>query len=152
MPAPLMRALLGFAAAVISVLTFHQGTWAVFHAAGLMPLAPYPMVATGILQYPLIVGLMFWGGVYGAVFGLVLPRLSGPLWAWGAGLGLLAATIGWFVVAPLKGMPVASGFDPVAMARSVAINGMWGLGVGLILPALLRAVRSSARSGTAPAA
>src|SRR5215213_7952813 len=36
------RALLGFAAAAVSVLTFHQGTWALLHAAGLMPPAPYP--------------------------------------------------------------------------------------------------------------
>ena len=33
MTAP-MRTLLGFVAAVISVLTFHQGTWALLHAAG----------------------------------------------------------------------------------------------------------------------
>lgn len=138
MPAAVIRALWGFAAAVISVLTFHQGVWELFHLAGLLPLAPYPMLPTGVLQYPLIVGLMFWGGVYGAVFGVAAPRLSGPLWAWGLALGLLAAAVGWFVVSPLKGQPVASGFDPLAMARSVAINGAWGLGVGLILPLLTR--------------
>ncbi len=34
------RALLGFAAAVLSVLTFHQGMWALLHAAGIMPPPP----------------------------------------------------------------------------------------------------------------
>lgn len=37
------RALLGFVAAALSVLTFHQGMWAVLHALGMVPLAPYPM-------------------------------------------------------------------------------------------------------------
>ena len=41
MSTPLHRALLGFLAAVISVLTFHQGMWALLHLAGQMP-PPYP--------------------------------------------------------------------------------------------------------------
>jgi len=36
------RALLGFVAAVVSVLTFHQGMWAVLHMVGIMPLRPTP--------------------------------------------------------------------------------------------------------------
>jgi hypothetical protein len=36
------RAALGFIAAVLSVPTFHQGMWALLHAAGIMPPAPYP--------------------------------------------------------------------------------------------------------------
>jgi hypothetical protein len=36
------RALLGFAAAVLSVLTFHQGMWALLYAAGIKPPPPYP--------------------------------------------------------------------------------------------------------------
>ena len=39
---PPMRALLGFIAGALSVLVFHQGTWALFHVLGLMP-PPYPM-------------------------------------------------------------------------------------------------------------
>ena len=39
---PPYRALLGFVAAAISVLVFHQGAWALFWLAGLMP-PPYPM-------------------------------------------------------------------------------------------------------------
>ncbi len=38
-----MRALLGFVAAVLSVLTFHQGMWALLYALGMMPRGPYPM-------------------------------------------------------------------------------------------------------------
>ncbi|WP_149536681.1 hypothetical protein [Siccirubricoccus phaeus] len=137
MTAP-MRALLGFVAAVLSVLTFHQGMWAVLYVLGMMPRAPYPMTPVPPLGVPLIVSLCFWGGLYGLVFGLALPRLPrAPMWLLGLGLGLLAALVGWFVVAPLKGQPVASGFDPARMLASVLINGFWGIGVGVILPFLL---------------
>jgi hypothetical protein len=135
-----MRAALGFAAAVLSVLTFHQGMWALLHLVGLVPLAPFPMRGVPPLGVPLIASLCFWGGLYGAVFGLVLPRLpqAAPMALLGLGLGLLAAFVGWFVVAPLKGLPVAGGFVPMRMLVSVLINGCWGIGVGLILPWLGR--------------
>jgi hypothetical protein len=133
------RALLGFVAAVLSVLTFHQGMWALLYALGMMPRAPYPMAPpVPPLGIPVIVNLCFWGGLYGLVFGLALPRLPrAPMWLLGLGLGLIAALVGWFVVAPLKGLPVASGFDPARMLVSVLINGFWGIGVGIILPLLM---------------
>ncbi len=58
------------------------------------------------------------------------------MWLLGLGLGLLAAAVGWFAVAPLKGQPVAGGFVPLRMLVSVLINGTWGIGVGVILPLL----------------
>jgi hypothetical protein len=137
MTAP-MRALLGFVAAVLSVLIFHQGMWALLYAAGMMPRGPYPMVPVPPFGVPLIASLCFWGGLYGLVFGLVLPRLPrAPMWLLGLGLGIVAALVGWFVVAPLKGQPVASGFVPMRMLISILINGAWGIGVGVILPLLM---------------
>ena len=145
MAAP-QRAALGFAAAVLSVLTFHQGMWALLHAARIMPPAPYPTDPVPPFGVPLIASLCFWGGLYGLGFGLALPRLPrAPMWLLGLGLGLLAAVVGWFVVAPLKGQPVAGGFVPLRMLVSVLINGAWGIGVGVILP-LLGARRSVARA------
>lgn len=129
------RALLGFAAAVLSVLTFHQGTWALLHAAGLMPPAPYPTGPVPPLGVPRIANFCLWGGLYGAAFGLALPRA--PTWLPGLGLGLLAVLVLWFVVAPLKGQPVAGGFAPLRMLVTVLVHGAWGIGVGLILPFLM---------------
>jgi hypothetical protein len=132
------RALLGFVAAVISVLTFHQGMVALLYGAGVISFPPYPTVPVGPLAVPRIVDLCFWGGLYGVVFGLALPGLrQRPLWLMGLALGLLAACVGWFVVAPLKGLPVAGGWAPKAMLLSVLINGFWGLGVGLLAPLLM---------------
>jgi hypothetical protein len=143
MPA-LIRASLGFLAAVLSVLTFHQGMWGLLHLVGWMPAAPYPTAPVPPYGVPLIASLCFWGGLYGIPYGLLLPRLR-PLPGWLSGLllGLVAALVGWFVVAPLKGQPVAGGFVPMRMLISVLINGFWGIGVGVILPMLLpRAAQS----------
>src|SRR5918997_5974655 len=86
------------------LLTFHQGAWALLHAAGLMPPAPYPTDPVPPLGVPRIANFCFWAGLYGAAFGLALPRLPrAPTWLLGLGLGLLATLVLWFVVAPLRG-------------------------------------------------
>jgi hypothetical protein len=139
MPSPPMRALLGFIAAVISVLIFHQGMWAALHALALPGLAmppPYPIDPIPPWVIPRIINLCFWGGLYGIVFGLILPRLTAPLWLCGLGLGVIAALVGLLVVPAVKGLPIGSGWILLNWVRSLLINGFWGIGVGLILPQL----------------
>ena len=98
------------------------------------------------LGVPLVASFGFWAGVWGAAFGLALPRLPrAPLWLLGLGLGLLAVLAAWFVVAPLKGQPVASGFAPVRLVVGLLIHLAWGLGTGLILAPFLRG-RAAARA------
>ena len=137
MPSLATRAFLGFIAAAISVLTFHQGLATALHAAGVSSFATYRTTPIPPLGAPLIVDLCFWGGLYGAVFGIFAPRFTLPLWLCGLILGIIAALVGMFVVAPLKGNPIAAGGQPWPIARSLLINGFWGLGVGVILPLLL---------------
>ena len=144
MPAP-VRAALGFLAAALSVLTFHQGAWWAFHQAGLMP-PPYPVAPVPPLGVPQIASLAFWGGLYGAVFGLLMPRMAGPRVAWGLGFGVLAMLVGLVVVGPLKGRPVS--LDAVGLLRSLCINGAWGIGVGLIAPLLIRSRHPGAAAVT----
>jgi hypothetical protein len=138
-PTSLNRAGLGFVAAVISVLVFHQGMWGLLHLMGLMP-PWYPTRGVPPFGVPLIVDLCFWGGVWGAAFGLVLPKLpsSYPMWLLGLGLGIAAALVGLFIVPLIKGLPVAGGWAPMTFVRSFLINGFWGIGVGLILPLMMR--------------
>jgi hypothetical protein len=124
---------LGFVAGAISVLTFHQGCVGLLHALGLNPLAPYRTVLVPPLWIPLIVSLAFWGGVYGALFGAVMPRLRIPFWVGGLGIGLLAVMVAWFVVAPIKGLPIAAGFAPWPMARSLLVNLTWGVGTSVLV-------------------
>ncbi len=130
-------ALLGFVAAVVSVLTFYQAMWALLYFAGLMP-PPYSIAPTPPFGVPAIISGCFWAGLYGAAFGILAPRLTKPLWLCGLGLALVAILVGWVVVAPLKGQPMFGGFTPMNMLRPVLIVGTWGLGVGLILSLLMR--------------
>ena len=132
-----MRAFLGFVAAAISVLTFHQGMWALLYGLGAMPVPPYPTRPMPPFSVPLIVDLCFWGGLYGAVFGLLRPRFTAPLWINGLIMGIIAALVGMFIVAPIKGTPIANGWMLWPIVRSFLINGSWGVGVGLILPLLM---------------
>jgi hypothetical protein len=132
---PPMRAVLGFVAAAISVLVFHQGAWALLHLAGLMP-PPYPMGPVPPWRVPQTIDFCFWGGLYGAVYGLVLPKLQMPGWVSGLLLGVIATLVLWFIVAPIKGRPIAFGWVPQTMLVVLAIHAAWGIGVGLILPLL----------------
>ncbi len=131
------RALFGFIAAAISVLTFHQGMIAFLHALGVSPYTAYGMYPMPPWGVPLLADLCFWGGLYGLVFGLLLPQFAWPTWLCGIVLGIIAALVGMFVVAPIKGAPIANGWHAWPIARSLLINGFWGLGVGLILPLML---------------
>jgi hypothetical protein len=131
-PAPAIRAVVGLAAAALSVLTFHAAAWWVLHQVGVMP-PPYPVNPTAPFGLPLIASLTFWGALYGIPFGLALPRLPRPLVLWGFALGIVACLIGWFVVAPLKGQPPAGG----SLGIPIFINGVWGIGVALLTPMLM---------------
>jgi hypothetical protein len=137
MPNAPMRAFLGFIAAAIAVLTFHQGMVEALHALGWSPFTPYRTTPVPPFGVPVIVSNCFWGGMYGVAFGLAMPRFTWPMWLCGLLLGLIAVLVGWFIVAPLKYLPIAGGWVPAAMLRSLAINGFWGLGVGIILPLLM---------------
>ncbi len=99
MATSLNRAVFGFVAAVISVLIFHQGMWELLHLIGLMP-PWYPTRGVPPFGVPLIIDLCFWGGVWGAVFGLVLPRLPASYPMWVRGLAWHCRGIGWPVHRP----------------------------------------------------
>src|SRR5262249_33285115 len=107
----------------------------------LMP-PPYPTRGVPPFGVPLIIDLCFWGGLWGAVFGLVIPRMpaSSPMWVRGLVLGIMAALVGLFVVPLVKGLPVAGGWAAMSFVRSFLINGFWGIGVGVLYPLLTRTV------------
>jgi hypothetical protein len=145
-----MRALLGLTAAMISVAIFHQGTSALLNASGVPTVGPYSLRPVPPFGVPMLVNRFFWGGLYGLVFGLSLPWLPrASLWLLGFCFGLLSVLVGWFVVAPLKGLPIAGGFVPARMWPAVVINGAWGIGIGLVLSLLMRVARRTDEHGKA---
>ena len=137
-----MRAVLGFIAGLIAVLVFHQGAWALLHLGGLMP-APYPMGPTQPWGVPVTLSFCFWGGVWGLVYALLLPRLTMPTWLSGLLLGVLATLVLWFIVAPIKGRPIANAWVPQTMLVVLVIHSVWGIGVGLIMQAFTARARTT---------
>lgn len=106
------------------------------HAAGLLPNGPFRTNAVGPLGVPAFVNAAFWGGVWGIAIALLTGRIyENRVRIIAATLiGVIGVTaVAWFVVAPLKGLPMAQGWNPAAMWRGPLINGMFGLGVGILL-------------------
>jgi hypothetical protein len=133
------RLLFGFVAGFVATLIFHQLTLALLWALGIAPFAPFPTSATQPFGVPAVLSLSFWGGLWGILFALVegrFPRGSG-YWVTAFLFGaILTSLVALFVVAPLKGKPIAGGWDPSLLLTAFLINGAWGVGTGLILKAL----------------
>jgi hypothetical protein len=123
----------GFISGFISVLLFHQGLAFLLHAMELTTRVPYSFEATRPFGVPQLWSIAFWGGVWGAVLAASLSRFDGARLViasaiFGAALPTLVA---WFVVAPLKGQPMAAGGAPTAMILGLLVNGAWGAGTGI---------------------
>ena len=123
----------GFIAGAAAVLLFHQGAAALLHALDLTPRAPYSMQATTPFGIPQLWSIAFWGGVWGVVLAAALARLDGARLILAALVfgAIFPTLVAWFVVAPLKGQPMAAGFAPAAMMIGPIVNAAWGLGTGI---------------------
>lgn len=135
----------GFVSGAVSVLLFHQGTAALLHALELTAHAPYSLTPTSPFGVPQLGSIAFWGGIWGVLLAASLGRLDGaPLVLAAAAFGAVLPTlVAWFLVAPLKGQPLAAGGIPMAMAVGVMVNGAWGLGTGIGLALFGRARRKA---------
>lgn len=125
---------LGFAAGVLSVLVFHQGTVWLLHMAGQVPTAPYGLRPIPPFGVPQIVNQCFWGGLWGVLIAVLLRRLRVPDLLFGFLFGAVALGLtNWVVLPAIKGGAFFAGGDPRRLAITVAIVGTFGWGVALIL-------------------
>jgi hypothetical protein len=133
----------GFIFGALAVLVFHQGALALLHAAGITDRAAFPMQSTAPFGLPQIWSSTLWGGLWGVLLAAAVHRLEGARLVVAATLfGLVLPTLAaWFMVAAIKGQPLAAGFAPKAMMLGPLVNGAWGLGTGLGLAALARPAR-----------
>ncbi len=145
-------AIVGFLSGAASVLVFHQAAVSLFHLLQLTTAHSYSLQPTRPWGIPQVWSLAFWGGVWGLLAAASLARLHGGRLLLGATLfGAIAPTlVAWFVVAPLKGQPIAGGFAGAAVVIALVANGLWGLGTGVGLALFGRPVRP--RTGRADAA
>jgi hypothetical protein len=125
-----------FVAGFTAVLVFHQGMLTYLHSIGFTNLAPFPMQPTKPFGIPVIWSLAFWGGVWGLVFAMFERRFPGgaSYWLWVIIFGALGPSlVAWFVVAAIKGQPLAAGWNVSRMITGLLVNGAWGLGTALFL-------------------
>jgi hypothetical protein len=125
--------IVGLVSGAAAVLVFHQGAAALLHALELTERAPYSMQATSPFGIPQVWSITFWGGIWGAVLAATLARLDGARLLFAALVfgAVFPTLVAWFLVAPLKGQPIAAGFVPMAMLIGPIVNGAWGLGTGI---------------------
>ena len=130
-----MLALRAFIAGFVSTLVFHQGVMALLHAAGISPRSAFNMAKVPPLGVPQVISLAFWGGLWAIALAYALMGVGGgSWWLWWTVLGaVLPSIVALFVVFPLKGMPMAGGWDPKVIVGALILNGAWGLGCALLL-------------------
>ncbi len=135
-----MEYLKAFTAGFVSTLVFHQGALAALYAAGLWQKPPFSMAATGPLHVPAVISLAFWGGLWGIALWLaILGAPEARYWTLAVVLGALGPSlVALLIVFPLKGLPLAGGWDPKIIAAVLIMNGAWGLGVALLLRLMAR--------------
>jgi hypothetical protein len=124
-----------FVAGALAVPIFHQGLFLLLYLLGVVPVAPFSLEPTKPFGVPEVLSASFWGGVWGIVFGLILPRFFHGIGYWLASLiigGLALTLVYMFIVVPLK-----TGTLPPNMAGLFIIgfllNAAWGIGWALLL-------------------
>lgn len=143
------RLMLGFVAAALAVVFFHQGAITFMNGLGWVPnpaMRQTPIAPYGV---PAVWNSAFWGGVWGMVFALIEPRLrSIPLLV---ATVLFCATVpllgAWVLVPLVKSTPMFAGGNTTAMVRQVGIYAIWGVGFAVFwaaIPALLAGRRAAA--------
>jgi hypothetical protein len=135
-PASGRRLIFGFVAGFLAVLLFHQPVLAFLAQAGFIKANIYSFGATGPLGVPEVISLSFWGGIWGMLLARVEAHFPRGIryWIYAFGFGAIFPTlVAWFVVAPLKTLPVAAGWQVHGMITGLAVNGAWGVGTALLL-------------------
>ena len=127
----------GFIAGFLATLVFHQSGLALLHKLGLFGGTAFDLRPVPPFGVPSVISLAFWGGVWGSVFALAeraITRCPGGYWVGATLFGAIVPTlVFWFVVLPLKGLPVGYGFHPRGVAVALIADGLWGLGTAVFL-------------------
>jgi hypothetical protein len=129
------RAVVGFIAGFVTVLTFFQLALFLLYLIGAIANPPPNLAPTAPFGVPNLLSGAFFGGLWGILFALVEPRFPrGPAY-WVAAIlfGAIVLDLGlWFVVAPLKGYSVGFGFAPHDVLIALFLHSVWGLGMAIL--------------------
>lgn len=119
----------GFLAGVIATVTVGELIKLALYTHGYIQTPPWSLEPTDLLQMPQIVSDMLWGGVWGAIFALILGNAPvGSMTMRGAILGLFGpAILGLFLLRPyLRGEEVLLGGDLHLMGAVALIMAGFG--------------------------
>ncbi len=137
----LRNATLGFIAAALSVVTVHQLMGLVVTQLGLARIEPWSFRAVPPYGVPAIVNNMFWGGLWGVLFALIVDKLpGGALWLKGLIYGLGIVVISNWILLPLIrgqvfGVPnqvMFAGGDLKRLLAGALILGAFGVALAVI--------------------
>lgn len=130
-----------FIAGFLAVLIFHQPTLSLLASMQITQAVPYSFKPVAPFGIPQFLSTAFWGGVWGAVFHFVSRgwRYDSSYWLKAFAFGLVFPTlVAWFVVASLKGLPMAAGGKFNGMLTGLCVNAAWGLGTAILLRLFVR--------------
>jgi quercetin dioxygenase-like cupin family protein len=142
----------GFLAGFLSVLVFSNGAIALYQAFGApVPFAPWSMAPLPPFGVPQTLSAAFFGGLWGVAYAAIEPWLTARLSRLGGGIafGALPLLVLWFVVFPLKGIPLGGGFTAYGVQLGIVLHAAFGLGLAIFYWTVRRLFE---RSGSAPAA
>lgn len=130
-----------FVAGFLSTLMFHQAVIGMFYLLGAFPRAPWNLTPTEPLGVPAVISLAFWGGVWGIPIWYLMRHATGAAyWTRALVFGAIGPTmVAFLVVVPLKGGAIGAGWDPKLWIGGLIVNGVWGLGLALLMRWLKRA-------------
>jgi hypothetical protein len=133
------RIVAGFLCGVLAVIVFHQGMIFLLREIGSLPasarvwnLAANPR-AFGL---PILVNQCFWGGLYGIAFALLAGRVRIPALPLALLVGASTTMVGFFVIATIRGTPIAGGWQLAAWIRGLSIGLSFGAGLWLFHTAI----------------
>lgn len=135
----IIRLIFGFIAGFLSTLVFHQFSLAFLYYVGIAPFGPFSMSATSPFGVPAVISLSFWGGMWGIIYAMLDRRFPGDLGYWIIAFlfgAILPSLVALFIVFPLKGLPLAGGWKASVLVTVLLINGVWGVGTGILLKIL----------------
>ncbi len=135
------RIAVGFLAGVLAVIVFHQGMILILRETGLFGFprtAPVWNLAANPRAFglPVLVNQCFWGGLYGAAFAWLTTRVRIGTLPLALMTGAATTLVGFFVIASLRGTPIAGGWQAMAWLRGLSIGLSFGLGLWIFYTAI----------------
>ena len=133
----------GFVAGALGVLIFHQAGFWFANELGYARATLYNMRPLPPWGVPTIISQAFWGGLWGIVAALLVPRLPRPLngvMGWILFAGIVVTLVNWLIVLPIKGQPLGNGFRMPGTAVLPLDYALWGFGMWLIARLTRRAL------------